>query len=138
MFPAEDASYDEMTFSESYYETNMVPQKPECNRGIWKKLENKLRKLSKKDTLDIITGPDIFGEPLIKINNKIFLPSNFFKIVVNYSKNTLDIYYIPNDKSSKKVEDYLITVEEFESKCGIYFNRDFISLLKCNYVTKKY
>ena len=54
MAPAEDFAYsdslEKLTFS--YY--NCVPQVPKLNRGVWKKYETKVRKLSQKDTLIVI------------------------------------------------------------------------------------
>lgn len=128
LYPAEDASFDKNNFRESYYETNMCPQKVDFNRGIWKKLETSLRKLSKTDSLYIITGPDLYNETFQYLN-KITIPNYYFKIVLNYTKHSLDIYYIPNKKGSRSLSFYLISIDEFEKNCGIYFNREFISKL---------
>ena len=41
--PAADMSYSQETMQESFYFSNMSPQNPSFNRGIWKKLEEKTR-----------------------------------------------------------------------------------------------
>lgn len=54
MVPAEDFAYSDslqaITFS--YY--NVVPQTMQLNRGAWKSLENKVRKLSQFDTVVVV------------------------------------------------------------------------------------
>ncbi|MGK0234811.1 MAG: DNA/RNA endonuclease G (NUC1), partial [Psychroserpens sp.] len=41
--PAKTMSLNETSMSESFYMSNMSPQIPEFNRGIWKRLEGKVR-----------------------------------------------------------------------------------------------
>jgi len=37
--------FSEIAMNESFYYSNMSPQVASFNRGVWKKLENKVRKL---------------------------------------------------------------------------------------------
>jgi len=124
LFPAEDGEFNINAFYDTYLITNMVPQLPEFNRGIWKKLELKIRKQSKKDSLQIITGCDLHNELLFKIG-EISIPNYFFKIIINFNKETFDIYYIPNKKSNLSLNNYLIKIDEFEEKTGIYINNKY-------------
>ena len=41
--PAADMKWSKKVMSESFYMSNMSPQDPSFNRGIWKKLEEKVR-----------------------------------------------------------------------------------------------
>ena len=41
--PAADMSFDETAMSETFYMSNMTPQNPQFNRGIWKDLEAQVR-----------------------------------------------------------------------------------------------
>ena len=41
--PVADMKWSAEAMAESFYMSNMSPQKPEFNRGIWKKLEMKVR-----------------------------------------------------------------------------------------------
>ena len=123
LFPAEDATFDKITFVESFYYTNVTPQNSSFNRGIWKKLENEVRKLAKKDSLTILSGCDLYSENNTEtfqyLKNKIKIPNYYFKIIINNTKNTINIYYIPNRKSYLSLKNYLITIDEFEEKTGI-------------------
>lgn len=47
-FSAEDASCDATDMTECFYFSNMMPQTPADNRGIWKQIENKERALVKQ------------------------------------------------------------------------------------------
>ena len=56
--PAADMKYSTTTMKESFYFSNMSPQKPEFNRGIWKELEEQVRNWAQiYDTVYIVTGP---------------------------------------------------------------------------------
>jgi len=68
-----DCAKDELTFR--YY--NCLPQTANLNRGIWKKMETKIRKWSQTDKLYIICG-GFFGNK--KIGN-IAVPSYCWKVV---------------------------------------------------------
>ena len=56
--PAGDMAYHLEALKESFYMTNITPQYPSCNRGIWKRLENMVRAWAEKEgKLCVITGP---------------------------------------------------------------------------------
>ena len=87
---AQDMKYDPEVEAESFYMTNMTPQKPSFNRGIWKNLEDTVRSWSAfrdGDNLTIISGPiyniskdSKFGK------SKVDVPDGFFKIVIDDDK----------------------------------------------------
>ncbi len=91
--PAADMAFSTIAMSESFYLSNMSPQAPSFNRGIWKKLESYVRKLAftygsnfifsflySVDYCERVTGIDFFSyldddiEELIESN----LNHNFF------------------------------------------------------------
>jgi endonuclease G len=56
--PAADMKWSEKAMSESFYYSNMSPQLPAFNRGIWKMLEEKVRDWAlENDSILIVTGP---------------------------------------------------------------------------------
>ena len=59
MCPADDMEFDKKAIKETFATSNIVPQYPEMNRGAWKKLENEVRALQKKEgeLLVVFTGP---------------------------------------------------------------------------------
>ena len=71
--PAADMTYSVPSMQNSFFMTNISPQIPGCNRGIWKRLENQVRRWAiQEEKLYIITGP-IFTQKLSFIDI-----SNFF------------------------------------------------------------
>ena len=79
--PASDMGWSFATMAESFYYSNMSPQVPGFNRGIWKKMETKIREWSQTDKLYIICG-GLFGNN--KIGN-ITVPSYCWKVVQSVS-----------------------------------------------------
>lgn len=56
--PAKAMSQNEVSMSESFYLSNISPQLPSFNRGIWKRLENKVRYWAGfSDSLYVVSGP---------------------------------------------------------------------------------
>jgi len=124
LFNAEDASFSDKAYLSSYLITNATPQLPEFNRGIWKSLEYRVRQHigNSADKFLIISGCDLYGEKLKKLE-KIPIPKYFFKIIINLNTCDMNIYYIPNKYSNKKLSTFLITEKKFEKETGIYINK---------------
>jgi len=59
--PAGDMTWSTLAMKESFFMSNICPQSPPLNRGIWKDLESEVRKYvsDKNHSLFIITGPII-------------------------------------------------------------------------------
>ena len=56
--PAADMAYSEQTMRDSFYMSNISPQRPGFNRGIWKDLESWTRQIViKEQNTVIVTGP---------------------------------------------------------------------------------
>ena len=49
LVPAGDMKVNLKAMNESFYMTNMAPQLPSFNRGVWKKLENQVRRIAKEE-----------------------------------------------------------------------------------------
>jgi len=65
--PAEDFDYSKRAMSESFYMSNISPQELWFNRGIWFKLEKKVRKLAiQHKKIRVITGT-VFYKDTVKI-----------------------------------------------------------------------
>ncbi|MDP4268176.1 MAG: DNA/RNA non-specific endonuclease [Bacteroidota bacterium] len=98
--PAEDMSFDESSMSDCFVMTNIAPQVPNLNRGIWKKLENKVRKefVQKHDSLIIISG--VISDSLNQIK-ELNVPKMFFKIIYSI-KDDEYIGYVFNNNYYEK------------------------------------
>lgn len=115
--------------STTFLMTNIIPQAPALNRGIWSDLEQDCRELLEKGKeLYIITG----GEGKLKTiaKGKVTVPAWNWKIIVILDKpnqkiteNTRIIAVrIPNSNSLKNNwQDYRVSVDEIETHTGLDF-----------------
>ena len=127
MVPAGDLKYDQQAMNDSFLTTNVCPMDQGFNNGIWKKLEEKVRKLAYKfDHVYIITGPVIGENRFGKVGQSdILVPDAFYKaLLVPYKGSFLSIgFYMPNETAPKgaKLKDYAVTVAELENITGRIF-----------------
>jgi len=107
---AEDFSYSQELLLQTFYYFNCVPQTPKLNRGIWKKFEFDIRKLSQSDSLFIFAG-SIFGTKRL---NNIAIPDKCWKIVYSLSKKKIIYCLIFNNDNSNTYEN--ITYENLKKQ----------------------
>ena len=75
---------------ETYYGTNMTPQRNDFNGAIWSTLEGKVRTWAGKcDTLYVVTGADLKGATEKVQDNEgkdVTVPTGYFKALLAYKK----------------------------------------------------
>jgi endonuclease G len=121
--PAGDMSSIDGMIS-SFYLSNMMPQKPASNRGIWKSVEGKTRKavLNRDRPLIIYTGPILGKEYRTIGRNKIPVPRAMFKILYDIKTNESLSLIIPNERiSSQNLPKYISTIKQIEKLTGLDF-----------------
>ena len=122
--PAADMSWSEITMSESFYFSNMSPQTPSFNRGIWKKLEEQVRKWVNDSTIiHIATGP-ILEEGLPYIGpNKVSIPTYYYKAILKQTDTDFEgiAFVLKNESSSKPLTDFIITIDSLEQLTQLNF-----------------
>lgn len=123
MAPAGDMTWSETAMKESFFMSNICPQSPPLNRGIWKDLESAVRNYVKNQQhpLFIVTGPVISeNNPvynhwqlgIIGKTHRVTVPKYFFKAVldtVGIDKSVA--YIIPNSLPN-------VTFQEYKSNYG--------------------
>lgn len=105
---SKDFSFDVRAMEDTFYLSNIAPQDRFQNqRGVWKKLEDKIRKDSEANDREyyILTGTKLNEEHLkkIKSNSLISIPKYFFKFIMWLSPNghyELKAYKIPNSETT--------------------------------------
>jgi endonuclease G len=119
--------------SETFLLSNMCPQVPEFNSGIWKRLEEAVRILdSNKKVFEtyVISGPLFFfdqevvmmGDDDPNISVTLPIPHAFFKsILTERNTGTIDMwsFIIPNQKSNDDLENYLVETAKVEKISGL-------------------
>jgi len=113
---------------EACYLSNVAPQVPRFNRGIWLELEEKIRDYVRRDgDCWIITGPVFFG-PVKKTigEDSIPVPDAFYKIVVDTVRGTLvaAAFVIPNKSSQFPPDSFAVSIDSVEALTHIDFFPD--------------
>lgn len=122
--PAADMGYSEVTMKESFYFSNMSPQNPSFNRGIWKKLEEQVRDWAVEyKSLLIVTGPVLENGLKTIGRNKVSVPNYFYKVILDTShQKTKGIgFVIPNKKSANTIGSFAMTIDSVETVTGLDF-----------------
>ncbi len=125
LVPAGDMAFDTAAMRETFFMSNISPQKKAFNNGIWKELEENVRDWTyKNEMLYIISGP-IFQNASQKIGKeiKITVPTDFYKVLLDYNSSEKNgiAFIIPNELSEKRLEDYMVTIDEVEKITGLDF-----------------
>jgi len=122
--PAGDEPTDREQMDETFYMSNMSPQEPSFNRGIWKTLENYVRKeVLESDSVIVITG-GVLVDGLSTIgDSKVSVPKHFYKYITVYKGETIErlIFVIPNKKSDNPLYSYRISLNILEDFIKIKF-----------------
>jgi DNA/RNA endonuclease G (NUC1) len=109
---------------ESFMMSNICPQTPTLNRGIWASLEAYIRSCANAlDEVWVFTGP-VFDSVDEELASGVDIPDAFYKIVIDevYGSPRVISFLIPqNVASGSQYEDYLVSVDEIESETGINF-----------------
>lgn len=121
--PSADFRWNGKAQSESFFMSNMSPQKPGFNRGIWKRLEDQVRKWAVEyDTLYVVTGP-ILEQGLQTIGpDKVAVPHYYYKVVLDYQPVIEAVGFIMRNEGSKEpLSEFAVSVDEVERITGIDF-----------------
>ena len=121
--PAADMSHSEKAMEETFYYSNMSPQKPGFNRGIWKKLEEQVRTWAIENSeVYVVTGP-VLGSKYVTKENDLFVPKYFYKVILDYSDPGVKGigFILPNESSSADLSSFAVSIDSVEKFTGIDF-----------------
>jgi len=125
LVPANDMTFSPVCMSETFFMSNMSPQVPSFNRGIWKQLEELVRKWAKDNGgIYIVTGPVLKDGGFDTIGlDRVAVPKRFFKVILDYREPELKAvgFLIPNRKTGESPESYAVTVDKVEEETGLDF-----------------
>ena len=122
--PAADMKWNKVVMSESFYMSNMSPQVPGFNRGIWKKLEEQVRNWAiENEKLLITTGPIITKGYKTIGKNKVAVPSHYYKVIADITEPDIKAigFILPNEKSNKPLTSFAVSIDKVEEITGIDF-----------------
>jgi len=129
--PAADMGWSATTMAESFYYSNMSPQLPGFNRGVWKRLEELVRAWAvESDAIFVVTGP-VLSSGLNFIGwNQVAVPKYYYKVILDYRKPDIKAigFILPNASSGAPLQDFAVSIDKVEQITGI----DFFHLLPDN------
>jgi endonuclease G len=121
---AADMRFSKSAYNETFFTSNISPQKHNFNDGIWKKLEEKSRYWATKyNGIYVVTGGILQkGLPTIG-SEKVAIPNYFYKILFcNYQgKNKMVAFLIPSVNSKEPLYKFVVSVDSIEKMTGIDF-----------------
>jgi endonuclease G len=119
--PAADMGWSYTTMAESFYFSNMSPQVPGFNRGIWKKLEELVRDWANEyHSIYVVTGPILTSELPTIGANKVSVPNYYYKAILEYNSTGKKAigFILPNQSSSEPLEHFAVSIDSIESLTG--------------------
>lgn len=121
--PASDMTYSRETMEQSFFMTNISPQLPACNRGVWKRIETRIRDWARQESqLYVITGPVFTGESRCMKGTDIPIPDAFYKVALDLTPPMKMIaFLVPNRASKRPIRSFVVTVDEVEAVTGMNF-----------------
>ena len=131
--PAADMKWSEKAMSESFYYSNMSPQLPAFNRGIWKILEEKVRDWAlENDSILIVTGPILPSNNEMKLTtigpNSVAVPQYYYKAILDFKKEKSKsiAFILPNKGSKMHLKSFVVTIDSLEklSKIDFFYRLD--------------
>ena len=124
MAPAADMKWSKEAMSESFLMSNMTPQDQGFNRGIWGRLEAKVRDWAvSNDSLLVISGPVLRGIKKHIGTDKVGVPEYFFKVIADISAPTYKViaFVLKNKSATGEIYNYAVTIDSVERITGFDF-----------------
>ncbi|MFT9424992.1 MAG: DNA/RNA non-specific endonuclease [Acetobacter syzygii] len=84
--------------AQTYALSNIVPQASVLNKGIWARLEKRVRLLARREgTLYVVTGPAFHLRPIATVgHDHVYVPSSVWKAVYAPARNRAGVYVCKN------------------------------------------
>lgn len=124
LVPAGDMKFSKEAMSETFYLSNMSPQIPDFNRGIWSKLERKVRKWAlQENSLIVIVGP-VSDSCITWIGaDSVCVPYQYYKVILDIAPPHYKgiAFIMRNDNVTNSVFNYSTTIDSVENLTGIDF-----------------
>ncbi len=118
--PAADMSWSRTAMSQSFFLSNMSPQLPAFNRGIWRSLESAVRGWAESNgSVYVVTGP-IFASYGDEIgSNGVDVPTHYWKALYDPSEGLMVGFMLPHAKGDRPLRGYATSVDAIESATGL-------------------
>ncbi len=119
--PAADMGFDQTAMAETFFMSNMSPQKKAFNTGIWRELEENVRDWARKRRhVYVVTGPVLTVKTAGPIGfSKVTVPGYFYKVIL--AGDTGIGFLVPNEKTERPLMDFAVPIDQVERVTGLDF-----------------
>ncbi len=122
--PAGDRKFTQAAYDETFYTSNISPQHPDFNGGVWNRLEQQVRRWAKSEgPLTVVTAGVLRGNLPTIGREQVAVPQYFYKIVAKGEGEALKViaFLIPNEKTDVGLKRFVVPVDQVEELTGIDF-----------------
>jgi len=122
--PAGDNTQNAKIMSESFFLSNMIPQTPNNNRGIWKQIESLVRIWAKEGKDIYVVSGTIYDKGYLTIGtNKVGVPTKVWKVITDKKTGKSIGFLFPNEGLPvKDLPKYAMSVKAVETATSINFS----------------
>ena len=124
LVPAADMDWSLESMNESFLLSNISPQTPAFNQGIWKRLENKVREWAIiNDSIYVITGPILIDIDQTLGRSAVGIPKYYYKIILDISYPTFKGigFILRNEGNKNDIFDFAVSIDSIEELMNIDF-----------------
>ena len=120
--PAGDRKSTFTSYRETFFTSNVSPQRHDFNEGVWNRLEQKVRYWSKKyEGLYVVTGGVLSDNLKVIGKEKVAVPNYFYKVLMTKDQQKMIGFLIPHQKSDRPLYEFVVDVDSIEKITGIDF-----------------
>jgi endonuclease G len=122
--PAADMEFSLAAYNDTFFTSNISPQKHSFNGGVWSRLENKTRYWAGKyKRIYVVTGGVLESGLKTIGKEKVSVPNYFYKILFDDSRGEYKMigFLVPAVSSKKPLYDFVVSVDKIEQMTGIDF-----------------
>lgn len=122
MVPAGDMKLNRQSMSQTFYMTNMSPQRPQLNQNTWAKIENRIRQQVRTfGTAHVVTAP-VLQADLPRIRSGVSVPEFYYKLAYFPEAGFMEAYWVENRSyKGTPIAQLRVSVREVEDLTGFDF-----------------
>lgn len=124
LLPAADRKFSQAAYNSTFLTSNIAPQKPDFNAGVWNRLEQKTRYWASRDRhLYVVTGGVLTGNLKTIGNEKVAVPERFYKVLLDFTEPDVKAiaFLVPHKESSEALYKFVVSIDSIETLTGIDF-----------------
>jgi endonuclease G len=130
LVPAADMAFSRSAMSETFFLSNVAPQAPGFNQGVWRELEELTREWAKDaGHLYVVSGPVL--EPGIREylgRNRVAVPKHFYRVLLDLRapERKAVAFLLPNEVTDAPLPRFAVTIDSVEQRTGLDFFPDLL------------